>query len=558
MSPPAALHGSLYDLVCFVDERLEIALRERRSLQRAMALLLPAIAEHVGVSGFAVRTFGEDLTMRIFAWPKALAEDEAVRTFLAANEADHEHEGVFENGSRRLVAQSLDVAGEWFGSALFTVEAPPPGQSAEDGEVIAARLDTVCEQLDNYLFAIRASREKQRVTSELVRALQERVLSVGLTEAVRILCDNVGVRRLLIALRAQQSDGAPVHVAAFDGATCQVDTMAGILGEHDLEGVERDARAYLGGSGAGLLERFGFVGAQEEVMIHGVRETTLVGKIVVQSAAGDFDTYDRDLLSELGDFICQRVVDFNKEYRTLARSFRPDHVDRMLRTSDYVDRYLLPREREVAILYVDLSGFTRLCEQVLVDPRKIGRLVDVWGGEAVRLLHEHGGVFDKMVGDCIIGLFGPPFYEASAGERLSAALDAAVAIRAMTNALPERDELAVLRDEGLAVSTGVNYAPLFVGVFGPNENFTGFSSGMNNTARLQAQAARNEILVMNDSIAHLPEGRYRFGELRTGKAKNVAQPLEFRPLVGLRASRLHRQDHLRAEVRGQSPRAVHE
>jgi class 3 adenylate cyclase len=522
----------LYDLVRFVDERLEIALRERRSLQRAMALLLPAIAERVGVAGFVLRTFGEDLKMRVFSWPPALGEDEAVKAFLAGNEADHGQGGVFDLGNRRLVAQSLDVAGEWFGSAVFVVAAGPSGQLAVDDDAMVARLDAVCEQLDNYLFAIRASREKQRVTIELVRALQERVLSVGLAEAVRILCDNVGVRRLLIALRAEQSEGAPVHVEVFEGTECRVDTMAGVLGDHEIEGIERDARSYLAGTGRGLLERFGFVGAQEEVMIHGVRETTLVGKIVVQSAAGDFDTYDRDLLSEFGDFICQRVVDFNKEYRTLARSFRPDHVDRMLRTSDYVERYLLPREKEVAILYVDVSGFTRLCEQVLVDPRKIGRLVDQWGSEAVRILHEHGGVFDKMVGDCIIGLFGPPFYELDAGARLSSALDAAVAIRAMTNAMPEREEHAVLRAEGLGVSTGVSYSPLFVGVFGPNENFTGFSSGMNNTARLQAQAGRNEILVMNDAIARLPEGHaYRFGELRTGKAKNVAQPLEFRPLV---------------------------
>ena len=101
----------------------------------------------------------------------------------------------------------------------------------------------------------------------------------------------------------------------------------------------------------------------------------------------------------------------------------------------------------------------------------------------------------------------------------------------MTNELPKREDFALLRDAGLAVSTGVNLAPLFVGVFGPNENFTGFSAGMNNTARLQAQAARDEILVMQGAIDCLPAGhRFQFGEAREGKAKNVAEPLRFRRL----------------------------
>ncbi len=40
------------------------------------------------------------------------------------------------------------------------------------------------------------------------------------------------------------------------------------------------------------------------------------------------------------------------------------------------------------------------------------------------------------------------------------------------------------------MSVGVNLAPLFVGKLGPNDNFTGFSSGMNHAARLQGWAAR--------------------------------------------------------------------
>jgi class 3 adenylate cyclase len=70
-----------------------------------------------------------------------------------------------------------------------------------------------------------------------------------------------------------------------------------------------------------------------------------------------------------------------------------------------------------------------------------------------------------------------------------------------------------------------------VGTFGPNENFTGFSSGMNNTARLQGCATKGEILVMAEAIARLPKGnKFTFGDERTAQVKNVADPLRFRLL----------------------------
>ncbi len=79
----------------------------------------------------------------------------------------------------------------------------------------------------------------------------------------------------------------------------------------------------------------------------------------------------------------------------------------------------------------------------------------------------------------------------------------------------------------------MHLAPLFVGTFGPNQNFTGFSSGMNNTARLQSTAKRDEILVMAEAIEQLPpRHEFQFGEERSAQVKNVAQPIRFRALLG--------------------------
>jgi class 3 adenylate cyclase len=258
----------------------------------------------------------------------------------------------------------------------------------------------------------------------------------------------------------------------------------------------------------------------------------VVGKVVVTSKSPSFNTYDRELLSAFAGYIRQRVVDFNKEWRSLALAFRPDDVGRLLQNDDYEKRFLAPREETVGIVYIDIAGFTKVSETILKTPAKVAELVEAWSREAVDIVWQHGGVFDKMVGDCVIALFGPPFYEETPGERLARAIQCAIDVRAMTSEIPKRVQFEALRENGLAVSTGVHLAPLFVGSFGPNSNFTGFSSGMNNTARLQGCAGRNEILVMEEAVAALPAGHpFAFGDARSMAVKNVAEPLQFRALA---------------------------
>jgi class 3 adenylate cyclase len=68
-----------------------------------------------------------------------------------------------------------------------------------------------------------------------------------------------------------------------------------------------------------------------------------------------------------------------------------------------------------------------------------------------------------------------------------------------------------------------------VGLFGPNEAYTGFSSGMNNTARLQGVATRDQILCM-DTFVNTLGSDAEFGPEEHAQVKNVADPLRYRAL----------------------------
>lgn len=519
---------ALFELRNAVDELIEEGLVKRWSIGEVLATLLPTIGKRLGVAGAFVETYGEDLALHRFDWSAdggALVLPDEATVFAKTAEGAREPY-VFVDGAVTVVAQHLDVAGAWFGRAGLVALRSDAGA---DARVLTDSLHAVCEVLDNYLFSIRAMREKHVVMMKLGNALRHRVLGEGVKQAVAVLADAIPMDRMAIVYMAEENAAKTLHVQMFEGRELKVDTLATQQQTHaPLRLLGRD---YLAGKGTALLDALGVKDAQEEVLINGITKSVVVGKVVVTSKHGSFNTYDRELLSAFAGFIRQRVVDFNKEWRALAWAFRPDDVARLLQHDEYEQRFLAPREETVAIVYVDIAGFTRLSETLLKTPAKVAELVETWSRDAVDIVWQHGGVFDKMVGDCIIALFGPPFYEDAPGDRLRRAIECAVAIREMTNRLPSRIAFENLRADGVSVSTGVNLAPLFVGQFGPNSNFTGFSSGMNNTARLQGCAGKDEILVMQDALDQLPEGHgFVFGDAKSAPVKNVAEPLRFRAL----------------------------
>ena len=84
------------------------------------------------------------------------------------------------------------------------------------------------------------------------------------------------------------------------------------------------------------------------------------------------------------------------------------------------------------------------------------------------------------------------------------------------------------------MAIGVNLCPLAVGILGPNLDYTGFSSGMNATARLQSLATFRETFCMESvyqALATRPEGLPRgmhFGDVLETYVKNVTRPLAHR------------------------------
>jgi adenylate cyclase len=152
--------------------------------------------------------------------------------------------------------------------------------------------------------------------------------------------------------------------------------------------------------------------------------------------------------------------------------------------------------REVAVLFVDLTGSTRLADTR--SPDEVVGLLNRFFGVVVTVVAKHGGWINKFEGDAALAIFGAPTQlEDSAGGALGAARELAVRLRAEVPTL----------DAGIGVSAG----PVVAGYIGAEERFeyTVIGDPVNEAARLSDLAKEEDGRVLASAavldLAHLAE-----------------------------------------------------
>jgi len=534
-----------------LDEQVEVAERMRLNLPSTLELCLPLIREACAADEIWVETPDDQLEVQVYGSQPTAEALALARSSARAGDAGC---GQAPSGSGRVHGRVLDVAGEDLGTLAVQIAAEP-GASAPPPAEVDALLHTAAEVLDNYVASRRRARQKQRLLRKIHDALRNPLVGEGVRLAVDELDETVHFDLLIVLYHLEEDYQDSLHYLVFRGKELQFATRQRVAteldallsrhgGEHPggeilIRNAEVEHRRIVGedlvpldleGESEELLRRLGYEDFLETLLIGGIQEEASVGKLVVGSKR-PLTTYERDVFDLFADVLQKRIVDYGRAGRDLHRTFPLPTVVRLLDQVDYA-RVLAPSAAELSILYADVSGFTRLSEQILKDPAEVGALIEAFSREAVRLMWKHGGVFDKLVGDCVIGLFGPPYYEQSPAERaLSCARAAAEISRFSREELCKHPATAkiVAAGEPLGVAIGINDCPASVGMFGPNRDFTAFSPGMNNTARLQSVAVRDEVLVLRPMRALIEEAcpGARFSELRHEKVKNVAEPLAF-------------------------------
>ena len=142
-------------------------------------------------------------------------------------------------------------------------------------------------------------------------------------------------------------------------------------------------------------------------------------------------------------------------------------------------------EIDCSLLFADVRGSTTLAEGM--SPRDFNRLMGRFHDTAAEVLVDHDGIFDKFVGDEIIGIFVPAM---ASSQHAARAVDAA---RALLTAVGVGSPSGPWVPIGIGVNTGVAY----VGSIGDatDTEMTAMGDIVNVTARLASVAAAGEILV---------------------------------------------------------------
>jgi adenylate cyclase len=172
----------------------------------------------------------------------------------------------------------------------------------------------------------------------------------------------------------------------------------------------------------------------------------------------------------------------------LSRYLSPDVVDLVVK--DPTRLKLGGERRTVTVLFADVVGFTRLSEQL--PPETIVAVLNEYFTFASEIVHRHGGIVDKFIGDCVMAVWGLPDSKSDDAQR---ALAAAEALRRWIDTGNRRWKAKYGVEVELAM--GLNTGSAVAGNVGSEKrmDFTVIGDTVNVAARLEASAAPGQILV---------------------------------------------------------------
>lgn len=166
------------------------------------------------------------------------------------------------------------------------------------------------------------------------------------------------------------------------------------------------------------------------------------------------------------------------ERANLSRYFPPTMVDELARRSTPMGG---TRTQDVAVLFADIVGFTRLAEES--QPEAVISLLRQYHALLEEAVFAHGGTLDKYLGDGVMASFGTP---STGPNDARNALNAAFAMLSAMERLNQQRSADGL--ESVRISVGVHFGPVTLGDIGTARRmeFAMLGDTVNVAARIEA------------------------------------------------------------------------
>ena len=258
-----------------------------------------------------------------------------------------------------------------------------------------------------------------------------------------------------------------------------------------------------------VISRFGFLWASITAGVSIIFEFVL--GLILYNAKVYYPTTSVILVIFVG-YIAIVVYNYVRErlekgavIKTFKQYMAPQVVEAFMKDNKQSSN-LIGERRDVACLFVDIRGFTRMSE-TLVDPIKVVRILNDYLGMTTKQIFDNEGMLDKFIGDACMAIFNAPFdiddYEFKA-------------IKAGLGIVKNGDAIAkqVFDEYGITIGfgVGVNCGEAIIGNIGCDfrKDYTGIGDTINTASRLESNAKGGQVIISEETLNRVDEfGNYK-------------------------------------------------
>ena len=189
---------------------------------------------------------------------------------------------------------------------------------------------------------------------------------------------------------------------------------------------------------------------------------------------------------------------------TFQRYVAPEIVRELLKEGKALE--LGGRQVEIAVLFVDVRGFTAMSEKL--EPAEVVEILNSYLTLIADCILRNGGTLDKFIGDAAMAFWGAPLrHEDNARKALQAAQ---TAMDMVAGARQISAELEKQYHRTVSFGIGIHLGEAVVGNIGSTSrmDYTAIGDTVNTAARLEANAP-GETIYISRAVADVLEGRIR-------------------------------------------------
>jgi adenylate cyclase len=267
---------------------------------------------------------------------------------------------------------------------------------------------------------------------------------------------------------------------------------------------------------AGRVEGLIYVDTRDEGNTFAAGDLELLAALGVLTAVGILQARLRDEVDR------EKAV-----FARLSRYSSPRVVEQIVASIDSPDGTMLAAQREVSVLFADLSDFTTIAESW--QPVEVVSMLNCAFEHLTRAIFQFDGTLDKFLGDGLLAVFGAPVPQ---GDHADRAVSAAILMRQLL----EECKLTGPQGEPLSMRIGVNSGAVVAGDIGSpvRKDYTVVGDVVNVASRLQSSVARPGQVVIGQTTYELCKHGFECEPLPEIRLKGKQQTVRPYLVVGQR------------------------